>query len=366
MNPNRSSERLIRAHLLNIKPYSYITPLEVMAQDAGIPIEQLIKLDGNENPYGCSPGVKKALSNYPYYHIYPDSEQRELRRALAGYVGIPADQIVVGSGSDEIIDFIMRLFIDPGNGVVNCVPTFGMYHFSTEAWAGKIVSIPRDKGFAIDVRAVKKALNEGAKVAFVASPNNPSGNTTSREDILELLGTGAIVVVDEAYYEFSGQTMVPLIADHDNLIVLRTFSKWAGIAGLRVGYGIFHKNIARHLMKIKPPYNVNVAAQIAAMESLKDLDHLQQTIKAIIAERQRLFTRLAGFSRLKPYPSDANFILCSAASNEATRIYQELRRRGILIRYFDTPLLKDYIRISVGKPEHTDALVAALNEILLK
>ncbi len=366
MNPNGSSERLIRAHLLNMKPYSYITPLEVTTEDAGIPIERLIKLDGNENPYGCSPRVRKALSNYPYYHIYPDSEQRELRRALARYVGIPADQIVVGSGSDEIIDFIMRLFIDPGTGVVNCVPTFGMYQFSTEAWAGKIVSIPRDKGFVIDVRAVKKALKEEAKVVFVASPNNPSGNTTSREDVLELLGTGAIVVVDEAYYEFSGQTIIPLMADYDNLIVLRTFSKWAGIAGLRVGYGIFPENIAKHLMKIKPPYNVNVAAQIAAIESLRDLDHLQQTIKAIITERQRLFTRLAGFSSLKPYPSDANFILCSAAGNQATRIYQELKRRGILIRYFDTPLLKDYIRISVGKPEHTDALVAALNEILLK
>jgi len=307
--------------------------------------------------------VKEALSKYSYYHIYPDSEQRQLRKALQDYAGVSADQIVAGSGSDELIDFIIRLFINPGDRVINCVPTFGVYHFSTESYGGTAVAVPRDGSFAIDVPAVKKAIREGAKVVFIASPNNPSGNTTPKSDILALLDSNAIVVIDEAYYEFGGQTVIPLVDSHDNLIVLRTFSKWAGLAGLRVGYGIFPRKIASHLFRIKPPYNVNAAAQIAALESLRDLDYLQQTIRAIVSERERLSARLAQTAALRPWPSEANFVLCSVRDNLAAGIYQELKRRGILVRYFDTPLLRDYLRISVGKPEHTDALLAALSQI---
>jgi histidinol-phosphate aminotransferase len=363
MNPGGDFERLIRPHLLGMKPYGYIAPIDTLARDAGIPAGRLIKLDGNENPYGCSPKVKEALSRYPYYHVYPDSEQRELRQALQEYAGAPADQIVVGSGSDELIDFVMRLFIGPGDKVVNCVPTFGVYHFSTESYGGEVVAVPRDASFAIDLPAVRNAAQAGAKVIFIASPNNPSGNTTSIDHILDLLGNQVIVVVDEAYHEFCGQTAVPLVASHSNLIVLRTFSKWAGLAGLRVGYGIFPRKFADHLFRIKPPYNVNAAAQIAALESLRDIDHLRQTVSAIVSERQRLATMLADTGALRPWPSEANFILCSVLKGQAAAIHQQLRLRGILVRYFDTPLLKDYLRISVGKPEHTDALVAALSEI---
>ena len=343
--------------------YSPIEPLEALSDQFRLPAEGIIKLDGNENPYGCSPRVRQALSTYPYYHIYPDPEQRELRKALENYVGVTADHIIVGSGSDEIIDLILRLFIEPGDKVVNCIPTFGMYPFSTEVCGGKVVNIPRHERFAVDIAKVKSAIDKHTKVIFVASPNNPTGDTTPQPDILELVNTGIVVVIDEAYYEFSRETVAPLAAEYDNLMVLRTFSKWAGLAGLRVGYGIFSPRIVQHLMKIKPPYNVNVAAQVAALESLADMDYLQKTIEAIIAERERLFTKLKGSGFLQPLPSKANFILCSTGKNQASRVYQELRQKGIFTRYFDTPLLKNYLRISVGKPEHTDALIEALGEI---
>lgn len=346
-----------------MKPYTSIAPLEVLSERVGIPAEGIVKLDGNENPYGCSPQVQRALSNYPYYHIYPDPEQRQLRKALEGYVGVSDDYIVVGSGSDELIDLILRLFIEPGDEVINCVPTFGMYPFSTETCGGKVVNVPRDKNFAVNIAGVKKAIHERTKVIFLASPNNPTGNTVLQRDVLELVETRIVVVIDEAYYEFCGETLVPLVAQYDNLIVLRTFSKWAGIAGLRVGYGIFPPKITMHLMKIKPPYNVNVAAQIAAVETLKDLDYRQKAIKAILEERGRLFNKLAALKSLQPLPSKANFTLCHVLTGEAARIHHQLQQRGIFVRYFDTPLLKDYLRISVGKPEHTDALVDALKEI---
>jgi len=364
LQSDSNPERLIRPDLRDTKPYEYVSPLEVLSEGAGIPAEDVIKLDGNENPYGCSPRVKAALAAYPYYHIYPDSEQRELRKELEDYIGAPASRILVGSGSDELIDLVLRLFIEPGDRVVNCTPTFGIYSFSTETNGGKIVDVPRDESFVIDVPATKKAIAAGgAKLVFVASPNNPSGNTTSEQDIVDLLETGVVVVLDEAYYEFSGETMLHLANNYGNLIILRTFSKWAGLAGLRIGYGIFPENIARHLMRIKPPYNVNTAAQIAALESLKDLEYLQQTVQSIIAERQSMFARLSDIEYLTPYPSKANFILCHVSGKPAEKVHRELKTKGISVRYFDTPRLREYLRFSTGKPQHTDALIAALKGI---
>jgi len=363
LKQNHDIEKLIKANLLNMKAYSSIEPFDVISERIGIPVEGIIKLDGNENPYGCSPRVQHALSTYPYYHIYPDPEQRQLRRSLEEYTGISAECIVVGMGSDELIDLILRLFIVPGDKVINCVPTFGMYPFSTEICDGKVVNIPRDERFDIDVASVKKNINDHTKVLFIASPNNPTGNTVLQRDILEIAETGIVTVIDEAYFEFCEETAVPLVAQYDNLIVLRTFSKWAGIAGLRVGYGVFSPKITKHIMKIKQPYNLNVAAQIAAIETLKDFEYRQKTIKAIREERERLFNKLGEIKSLKPLSSKANFILCRVLNGEASGIHDELQQRGIFIRYFDTPLLKNYLRISVGKPEHTDALIEALKEV---
>ncbi len=359
----KDPERYIREGIANMKAYASITPLDVLSARIGIPAEEIVKLDGNENPYGCSPKVQHALATYSYYHIYPDPEQRELRKALEGYVGVPADYLVAGSGSDELIDMIIRLFIEPEDRVINCIPTFGMYPFSTEVCGGKAVNVPRDSSFAIDIAEVKKAIDEHTKIVFIASPNNPTGNTVLQQEVLELVETGLVIVIDEAYYEFCGETMVPLVVYHDNLIVLRTFSKWAGMAGLRVGYGVFSPKLVSHLMKIKQPYNINVAAQIAAVETLKDLEYQQKTIRAILAERERLFARLTEVKFLKPLPTKANFILCHILTGEAAKIHYELQQRGIFIRYFNTPRLKDYIRISVGKPEHTDVLIDALKQI---
>jgi histidinol-phosphate aminotransferase len=356
-------EKLVRSELKAMKSYTPIEPTDVLSQRIEIPAEKVLKLDGNENPYGCSEKVKRALADYTHYHHYPDPEQRNLRKALEKYIGVGAEQIIAGSGSDELIDLILRLFIEPGDKVINCPPTFGMYPFSTDICGGKTVSIPRKTDFSIDVAAVKKAKDKRTKVIFVASPNNPSGNITSEAEIIALLDTGIVVVVDEAYAEFSGLTVVPLATKHANLIVLRTFSKWAGLAGLRVGYGIFPKTLFKHLMKIKQPYNVNIAAQVAALESLKDTEYLRSTIKAIVNERERLYDKLNQLDWLGVYPSQANFILCKVLNGKARKIHQELQRKGIFVRYFDTAELKDCLRISVGKPEHTDTLIAALKEM---
>jgi len=367
-------KKLIRPELAAMKGYTPIEPLDILSQRAKLPVERIVKLDGNENPYGCSPKVYQALADYSYYHIYPDPQQQVLREALEKYTSLGRQHIVCGSGSDELIDLILRLFLEPGDKTINCSPTFGMYPFSTEVCGGKVIDVPRDEHFAIDIAGIKKVLNEKTKVIFVASPNNPTGNTITEREISELVETGKIVVVDEAYFEFSNVTMANLVPNYSNLIVLRTFSKWAGLAGLRIGYGIFPIEIASYLMGIKQPYNINTAAQVAVLASLADINYLRDNIAKIVAEWERLFGKLKEIDWLKPYPSQANFILCylhchsepersEGEEPPAKKIWRQLQKKGIFIRYFDSPRLKDCLRISVGKPEDTDALIEALRTL---
>ena len=363
MTSSEGIERFIRPDLITFGGYSARKSPDTLEGKVEVPVENIIKLDANENLYGCSPRVNQALARYPDFNIYPDDRQTVLRKLLEGYTGVDAKHIVAGSGSNQLIDLVLRLFINKGDEVINCVPTFGIYRFSTELCSGTLVEIPRGEKFAIDISAIKAAINEKTKIIFLANPNNPTGSITPQQDILELLDTGLPVLVDEAYYEFSGETVAPLVSQYENLMVLRTFSKWVGLAGLRVGYGFFPPKIADYLLRIKIPYNVNVAALVAVQESLKDIDYLMSKVKAIIAERGRLFSELEKLEWLKPFPSQANFILCSVLSGDAKELRQKLQDKGILVRYFDEPILQGFVRFSVGKPEHTDALIKALQEI---
>ena len=356
-------ERLIRSDLVSFVGYSASKSTETLVETVEVPAEKVIKLDANENPYGCSPKVKQALATCPNLNVYPDNEQTALKKLLAGYTGLDAKYIVVGNGSNQLIDLILRLFVQPREEVISCAPAFSMFRFSADMCSGKLVEVLRDKDFAVDVNAVKAAINKRTKIILVDNPNNPTGNLTSRNDILEIVDTGLPVLVDEAYFEFSGETVAPLVNQRKNLMVLRSFSKWAGLAGLRVGYGIFPPKIADYLLRIEVPYSVNVAAQVAVEESLKDIDYLMGRVKAIVAERERLFGELKKLEWLKPFPSQANFILCLVLNGKADQLQQKLQDKGILVRYFNKPLLRNYIRISVGKPEHTDALIKALREL---
>ncbi len=356
-------EKLIQSYLVTLGGYSASKSPDTLEGKVEVPVESIIKLDANENPYGCSPRVNQALATYSSLSVYPDDGQTELRKLLEGYTGVVAKHIVAGGGSNQLIDLILRLFVSQGDEVINCTPTFDMFRLSTEICNGKLVEVPRDENFAVNVSAIKAAVSKRTKIIILANPNSPTGNLTPPKDILEVVDTGLPVLVDEAYYEFSGETVAPLVSRYENLMVLRTFSKWAGLAGLRIGYGLFPPKIADYLLKIKLPYNVNVAALIAVRESLKDIDYLMDGVKAIVAERARLFGKLEELKWLKPFPSQANFILCSVLNGKAKELQQKLQDKGILVRYFDKPLLRSYIRISVGKPEHTDALIKKLREL---
>ncbi len=357
--------KLIRLDIEKMETYTPIVPFDVLSVRLGCPPDEIIKLDANENPYGPSPKVYQALADERYYHIYPDPESNALREGLSNYLDIAKDRIMAGSGADELIDLIMRLFIQPGDAIINCPPTFGMYSFDAGICGGQVVTVQRLADCSIDIAAIEQAIvgEHHIKLLFVASPNNPDGGVLSDEALRQLLKLPVIVVLDEAYVEFHGESYVKWVEEYPNLIVLRTFSKWAGLAGLRVGYGVFPKEIIAHLWKIKQPYNVNVAGMTAALASLNDLEYLKQNVAKIIAERERLYQELAKFEFLRPYPSRTTFILCRVVHRDAYQLKLDLERRGILVRYYTKPGLLDHIRISVGRPEQTDRLIAELEKL---
>ena len=350
-------------HIRGLGVYQGVEPVEVMAERAGIPPEKIIRLNGNENPYGPSPAVAKALADFPNFNHYPDPEQRQLRLALSGYVGVDPERIIAGNGSDELIDMLFRMFIGPGDNIINLTPTFGMYSLGAEICGGEAVSVPRNAGFEIDLENVKLAITPRTKAIVVCSPNNPTGNMPTEAEVRALLDTGILVIVDEAYYEFSGQTLMPLLDEYPNLVVLRTFSKWAGLAGLRIGLGAMHPDLARTMMSVKPPYNVNLAAETALIASLEDMPALLERVNAIVAERERMYGLLSAISTVKPYPSQANFILCQLPEGSGQQVFEGLCNRGIFLRHWNNPRLKDCVRTSVGFPEENDAVAAALAEL---
>ena len=359
-------QNLVRSNIADMAPYMPIVPFDVLSKRLGIPAEDIVKLDANENPYGPSPSVYSALADEKDYHIYPDPDSTALRQALSEYTGIDATHIIAGQGADELIDLIVRLFVTPGDTVINCPPTFGMYRFDTELNGGKIIDVKRKADFSLDTETIVGIANSGnrnPKILFITSPNNPDGSVLSDACLRQVLQLPLIVVLDEAYIEFAGGSRVDWVLEHENLVVLRTFSKWAGLAGLRVGYGIFPHWIISHLLKIKQPYNVNVAGSAAAVASLADVRQLQENIEKIVEERERLYSALRNFDFLEPYPSEANFILSRVVGRDAAGLKAALAERGILIRYFSTPRLEDHVRISVGKPSQTSVLLDALEII---
>jgi len=360
----------IRSHLESLPPYTPIEPFEVLSARLGRSANQIVKLDANENPYGPLPAVREALAKLDFPHIYPDPESRALRKSLEEFTGVPAEHLLAGSGADELIDLLMRVLLELGDRILSCPPTFGMYSFDTELNAATCIEVPRHADFSLDMDSIREAVKtHDPKMLFIATPNNPDGSLLDPKTIDELLNLPLLVVLDEAYIEFAdeklgaGLSRIREVPSRENLVVLRTFSKWAGLAGLRIGYGAFPLWLMPTLWKSKQPYNVNVAASIAAQVSLAHTDELAVIVALLKNERERLFSALQEILYLQPYPTRSNFILCRVLGRDASELKTRLaQEHGIFVRYFNKPGLRDHIRISVGKPEDTDRLIQALKE----
>jgi len=342
---------------------------EAFSLRTGIPIERLIKLNSNENPYGPGPAVLKALGDHNKYNNYPDVDSTALRTALSAYTGLDSRFIVLSHGSNELINLLWHIFLSVGDNIICCTPTFSLYTFVTTFCGAYVLEVPRTADYEVDIDAIMAALTPETKLITLCSPNNPTGNPVSETDVLALLDTGRIVVVDEAYVEFSYQPkgLADLVPHYRNLVILRTFSKWAGLAGLRIGYGLLPEWIVRYMRRAQCPFEVNVAGHIAAIATLNNLEYAMRNVRRIIEERERLFNMLAAQPYLEPIPSQGNFILAHVSDDlKVEHIRAAVESHGVLLRYFHHPYLSDFVRVTVGRPEHTDVLATALAQVMVE
>lgn len=358
-----------------------------LAAALGVPVERIIKLNANESVYGPPPAALGALADYlargPVVGRYPDWGADDLRAALAEYTGVAAERIVAGNGSDELIELLAGAVLSAGDEVVVCEPTFGRFASVARRCGGVVISVPLDDGFGVPIARVRAAISPRTRLVILCGPNNPTGTPLDARTIEALVDLGPLLVVDEAYFEFAragaprtGTTDSPpgqspaaaLVSAGRSVVVLRTFSKAFGLAGLRVGYALCPTAVAEAMRARKAAFNVNAAAQVAARAALGQLGWVMDRAAATVRERERLAARLAALPGLRVYPSAANFVLVewTAAPNAegSAPLLYGLRGRGILVTRFEQPRLAACLRITVGSPEENDAVAAGLAELL--
>ncbi len=359
-----SVETLFRRGVMEMATYSPIEPPDQIARRLGLPESAIIKLDANENPYGVADEVLDELSRAKYLSIYPDPAQKAVREEIAIYAGCAANNIVAGAGADELIDLICRLVLNPGDRMLTFSPTFSYYKHVVELNGGVLADVHREDDYSIDASKLSDIDLTGVKGVLLCSPNNPPGNMLEWEVLEFFLAKDMLVVVDEAYYEFSRSSYADRISKYNNLIVLRTFSKCFGLAGLRVGYGIMSAPIQEAIMKIKPPYSVNMAAEVALRVCLRKKDLFTAQVDRMIATRDRTFSILEEREELEVYPSHSNFILFRLKTASAKGLRDALEQKGILLRYFNTPQLQNHLRVSVGTDEQMDIFLEQFFSLL--
>lgn len=360
-------------HLASIKTYEGVKPLEIIAEELNIPVAKLIKLDGNENPYEPLPEVMAALSSLKNISFYPDTLSSNLTKKLAIKENLEVNNFIVGSGSDELIELLIRAYANPLDTVLSFSPTFGMISFLSQVYGIKNITVSQHivkKGsyahYKFDENQFLDAAR-GSKIVFIARPNNPDGNVVSEEFIERLVALPVLVVIDEAYIEFSNyQSLAKLVPKHENIVVLRTFSKAYGLGGLRVGYGIMSKDIRNVLISIKQPYNVNIAGQKAAVSALSS-PLVDQRIKEMNKTREWFIEQLGGlqnqFKNFWIHPSEACYVLLTFESPETPKnLYKYLYSKGILVRYYSSSEMINNLRISIGLQEN---MVNVIDEIKL-
>ncbi|MGH7514494.1 MAG: histidinol-phosphate transaminase [Gemmatimonadales bacterium] len=328
------------------------------------------KLNQNESPWDMPPALKRevlAAAESAPWHRYPEFAPPELLAALAEHYGWTADGVLVGNGSNELIQATLATTLETGDVVVAPAPTFSLYRLLTAVLGGRYRPVPLGPDFAYDVDTlVEAAARERARVVVLNSPNNPTGSALPEGAVERLLEeTGALIVCDEAYQEFGGPTALPLLRTSSRVVVLRTFSKALGMAGLRFGLALAHPAVARELAKGKLPYNVNLVTLAAAAAALRHRGELAERVRLIVEQRARLMARLSALPALAVYPSAANFVLIRCLRHPAREVFRRLLdEHGILVRDVSAGSeLAQCLRISVGTAEDVDAVVDALGRI---
>jgi len=356
---------LVTASIERLTPYQGGKPIEELAREKGL--SDIVKLASNENPLGPSPlAVEAALRALSSVHRYPDGAGHRLRLAVADFHGVPISEVVHGSGSNELLELIVRTFTTPDHHVVFGTPGFSMYPVIAAAHGVAFTAVPTNADRVHDLDAMLAAVRPETRVLILDNPNNPTGTYVSEQRLAAFLAavpSQVIVVLDEAYFEFADAPDYPngLKLRHlrQRVIVLRTFSKAYGLAGFRVGYGIGPAPLMDYINRLRAPFNVGVPSQEAGIAALGDVNHLQKSVANNTAERRFLSAGLTAYAE-RVYPSQTNFILCDFARS-SRELYDQLLDRGVIVR--PIPGLAQSLRISVGTRAENERFLQALAEV---
>ena len=360
----------INPTLQDLPVYQPGRPIEEVARELGLPAAGIIKLASNENPLGPSPAALKAMREVlANIHLYPDGNAYYLKQRLAAKLGIEPAQLILGNGSNELLEFVGHAFLEPGVDVVVSQYCFVVYPLVTKLFGANLITVPA-KDYGHDLDAMLKAITAKTRVVFVANPNNPTGTLVSTEALAKFIAQippNVVLALDEAYLEFLDEpaNFIPLIkgGQQPNLILMRTFSKIFGLAGLRLGYGIACPELIAALEKIRQPFNTNSIAQAGALAALDDAAHVQRTrenntqgLRYLKSECQKL--------GLEFVPSAANFLLVKVGLGG--RVFEEMQKLGVIVRPMGGYQLPEWVRITVGTPAENERCVAALKQVLGK
>ncbi|MGB9712782.1 MAG: histidinol-phosphate transaminase [Dissulfurimicrobium hydrothermale] len=358
----------IPGYIKELVPYTPGKPIEELEREYGI--KDAIKLASNENPLGPSPKALKAIEEaIGRLHRYPDGSSYYLKNRLAERFGVSPAQIVLGNGSNELIEFLVRVFVRSGCEVISSAPSFLVYTKVVQAAGGKNVIVPLRDG-RHDLGAIRAAVTPETRVIFLDNPNNPTGSVIYRSELdafLHALPNEVLVVMDEAYMEFVQGGVTPsgleyLERGDGRVVTLRTFSKAYGLAGLRVGYGIMDPVLAGYIERVRQPFNINSLAQAGALAALDDKEHFNNTLKITLDGRSFLAERLAGLG-CRVFPSHTNFLLVDV-HRDAKMVYEAMLRQGVIIRAMTAYGFPDHIRITVGLPYENERCISALKLVL--
>jgi histidinol-phosphate aminotransferase len=359
-----------RPNVLQLEPYSPGKPLDELKRELGL--TEIVRLSANENPLGASPRVLQALQQFlPSLHLYPDGYCGQLREALSAFYQLPPDHFVFGNGSDELIHLLGLAYLESGDEVIVAHPSFVRYDAAALLNNATLHRVPLTPDYRHDLPAMGARVNERTKLLFIANPNNPTGTLVYRaelERLLDELPPHVLVVLDEAYFEYVDHPDYPNGVDYvragRNVVVLRTFSKAYGLAGLRIGYAIARREILEPLERVREPFNVNALAQVAAVAALADQEHVRRT-RELNREGLNFFYQLCEELGLGYIPSWANFVMIDVG-RDTRAVFQALLRQGVLVRTGDIFGMPTFIRVNTGTREDNarfaDALRAALKE----
>jgi histidinol-phosphate aminotransferase len=358
----------LNPNLKNLPVYQPGRPIEEVARELGLPAADIIKLASNENPFGPSPlalaALQKALAGV---NLYPDGNAFYLKQKLAAKLGVEPPHLILGNGSNEIIEFAGHALLSPGADVVVSQYCFAVYPIVTKLFGANLITVPA-KNHGHDLAAMLRAIMPRTRIVFVANPNNPTGTLAPREEVIQFVNDvpdDVLLVMDEAYLDFLDDPLdlVSLVrlGTRPNLILMRTFSKIYGLAGLRIGYGIGNPEFIAALEKIRQPFNLNLLAQSAALAALDDDEHVRKTRANNFAGLE-FFAKAFRSLKLEYVPSHANFILVRVGDGQ--RVFEALQRQGVIVRPMGGYQLPEWIRISIGTPPENERCLAALKTAL--